>query len=202
MGLQQIGGNPGLGDSEFDPANPGPIGSTTPAAGMFSTLESADSVPIDDIEVTWGDSGTVHKALRLKVIDNGSHADSAIIELLLGELVRLALRKDGRLFATSVRVGTNASDTSVIELAGGGAIKSQYNNMSIHCPLSGKIFILKLNESPSGSSPSIEGGNGAPVKLKHPAQPVLLEGTNRAAYSTTASDIAAALVAHGIMSAP
>lgn len=100
MGLLIQDPNQGGAVDAFDPAEPGPIGGTTPGAGSFSTLESADSVPIGNITDLWDDSGTTFEGIKLDVDDNASATDSRLLHLLKNGATVIAVRKDGQLTTT------------------------------------------------------------------------------------------------------
>jgi hypothetical protein len=81
----------------FDPTAPGPIGGTTPDAGYFTTLESADSVAVSDMTDVWNDSGTTFTGIGIDVTDTASAAASMLLDLKVGGTSRFNVRKDGQL---------------------------------------------------------------------------------------------------------
>jgi hypothetical protein len=101
--------------STFNPAIPGPIGETTPAAGYFTTLESADSVSISDMTDVWNDSGITFYADKMVVTDTASAAESRLFSRWVGASEKIGVRKDGRLYTVAdILVGNGVYLTNAI----------------------------------------------------------------------------------------
>lgn len=89
------------GATAFNPAVPGPIGGTTPGAGTFTSLASADSVAISDMTDAWNDSGTTFYADKMVVTDTASAAESRLFSRWLGASEKIGVRKDGQLITVA-----------------------------------------------------------------------------------------------------
>jgi hypothetical protein len=81
-------------------AKPNAIGSTTPAAGTFTTLTASSgtitaSAPVLDLAQTWNASGTTFTALRVNVTNTASASASNLIDIQLGGTTRMMLKRDG-----------------------------------------------------------------------------------------------------------
>jgi hypothetical protein len=113
----------------FNPASPGAIGSTTPAAGSFTTLTANNgtltaSAPVLDLAQTWNASGVTFTGLRFNAAgssDANSAAASNLAEFQMGGTNRLAVRKDGCLVfpAGNVSIFTSVGGASLGTVAGG-----------------------------------------------------------------------------------
>lgn len=75
------------GGSSFDPANPGPIGGTTPDAGAFTaltvsgqSLTGSQETPALDLSSTWNTTGSV-SFIYGRVTNTASGASSKLIDL-------------------------------------------------------------------------------------------------------------------------
>ena len=83
-------------------ASPGPIGSTTPSTGAFTTLNANNgtltaSAPVLDLSQTWSASGVTFTGLRLNITDTASAAASNLLEIQVGGVTRVMLKKSGTL---------------------------------------------------------------------------------------------------------
>ena len=83
-----------------DFAAPPAIGSTTPAAGSFTTLSANNgtltaSAPVLDLSQTWNNSGVTFTGLRFNATDTASAAASNLAEFQLSGTALAAIRKDG-----------------------------------------------------------------------------------------------------------
>jgi hypothetical protein len=100
----------------FDPASPGAIGSTTPAAGTFTTLTAAPSsgsaltltggtvtasAPLISATQTWNSSGTTFTGFRLNATNTASATASLLADFQVGGTSVANIRRDGRVLATS-----------------------------------------------------------------------------------------------------
>jgi len=119
-----------FGGSSVDLASPGPIGSTTPNTGKFTTLTlapSANTTPFTasgysltgtnaqslfDLSGTWNTSGTP-TAIKLNVTDTASNASSLLMDLQVGGSSRFSIDKGG---AIIVKASTGLSDRSITAL--------------------------------------------------------------------------------------
>ena len=101
-----------FGGSSVDLTSPGPIGSTTPNTGRFTTLTlapSANTTPFTssgysltgtnaqsllDLSGTWNTTGTP-TALKLNLTDTASNASSLLIDLQVGGSSKFSVDKSG-----------------------------------------------------------------------------------------------------------
>jgi hypothetical protein len=131
-----------FGGSSVDLTSPGPIGSTTPNTGRFTTLTlapSANTTPFTasgysltgtnaqslfDLSGTWNTTGTP-TAFKLNVTDTASNASSLLMDLQVGGTSQFFVSKSGgiTLFnnSASVTIGTVAGSQVGI-LRSGGAL--------------------------------------------------------------------------------
>ena len=77
------------------------IGSTTPAAGTFTTLAANNgtltaSAPVLDLAQTWNDSGAFFNGAVVNITDTASQTASYVVNLQVGGTPILRVRKDGR----------------------------------------------------------------------------------------------------------
>jgi len=112
-----------FGGSSVDLTSPGPIGSTTPNTGRFTTLTlapSANTTPLTasgysltgtnaqsffDLSGTWNTTGTP-TAFKLNVTDTASNASSLLMDLQVGGVSKYGFKKN-------VSFGGNAGDLLV-----------------------------------------------------------------------------------------
>jgi hypothetical protein len=101
------------------------IGSTTAAAGTFTTLAANNgtltaSAPVLDLAQTWNASGTTFTGLRFNVTNTASAVLSNLVALQVGGTDRFRVRNDG--FVTIDPSGTNnavaASTSTLMSLFG------------------------------------------------------------------------------------
>jgi len=77
------------GGSSFDPANPGPIGGTTPSTGAFTRLTVAQGTLTDPVTglsltATWNDAADTFRGLEFVVTDTASAAGSTPMRIMGG----------------------------------------------------------------------------------------------------------------------
>lgn len=100
-----------------DLTSPGPIGSTTPNTGAFTTLSAnngtlTSSSPAFTLAQTWNSAGVTFTALQANITDTASASGSLLMDLQVGGVSRLSLTKNGLLTlysggAISVNSGGN-----------------------------------------------------------------------------------------------
>jgi len=119
-----------FGGSSVDLTSPGPIGSTTPNTGRFTTLTlapSANTTPFTasgysltgtnaqslfDLSGTWNTTGTP-TAFKLNVTDTASNTSSLLMDLQVGGSSKFSIDKGG---AIIVKASTGLSDRSITAL--------------------------------------------------------------------------------------
>jgi|694.fasta_scaffold15023_7 hypothetical protein len=89
-----------FGGSSVDLTSPGPIGSTTPNTGAFTTLSAnngtlTSSSPAFTLAQTWNSAGVVFTALRANVTDTASNASSLLMDLQVGGSSFFNVNKSG-----------------------------------------------------------------------------------------------------------
>lgn len=90
-----------------DLTSPGPIGSTTPNTGAFTTLSANNgtltaSSPAFTLAQTWNSAGVTFTALRANITDTASASASLLMDLQVGGSSRFSVRKDGKIIVPSV----------------------------------------------------------------------------------------------------
>lgn len=101
----QFRGALGLGTSDsvtFGSIQNTPIGSTTRNTGAFTTLSANNgtltaSAPVLDLAQTWNNAGVTFTGLRLNITDTASAAASNLLEIQVGGVTRMMLKKSGTL---------------------------------------------------------------------------------------------------------
>jgi hypothetical protein len=86
----------------FDPANPGPIGGTTPNTGAFTRLSVAQGTLTDpvagiNLTATWNDAADTMRGLEINVTDTASSASSTFIRAVLNGTSFYEVRKQGEI---------------------------------------------------------------------------------------------------------
>lgn len=89
-----------FGGSSVDLTSPGPIGSTTPNTGAFTTLSANNGTittnsPAITLAQTWNAAGTTFTSLRVNVTDTASNASSLLMDLQVGGTSRFKVDKNG-----------------------------------------------------------------------------------------------------------
>ncbi|NBW16669.1 MAG: hypothetical protein EBR82_52700, partial [Caulobacteraceae bacterium] len=89
-----------LDNARINFAAPSAIGSTTAAAGTFTTLTANNgtltaSAPVLDLAQTWNASGTTFTALRVNVTNTASNASSVLADFQIGGTSICQIRRDG-----------------------------------------------------------------------------------------------------------
>lgn len=140
-----------FGGSSVDLTSPGPIGSTTPNTGRFTTLTlapSANTTPFTasgysltgtnaqslfDLSGTWNTSGTP-TAFKLNVTDTASNASSLLMDLQVGGSSRATINKSGQI---SANVGQLSGGFGFAFLGGTNGIYSPSSSGSWYLASSG-----------------------------------------------------------------
>ena len=177
-----------------DLTSPGPIGSTTPNTGRFTTLTlspSANTTPFTasgysltgtnaqsffDLSGTWNTSGTP-TAIKLNVTDTASNASSLLMDLQVGGSSRFSFAKNGNLTISSILTCTsiNASNGAYI-LTGSNAF-FQFNNRSKISSSSDSDISITNNAVTSSATISIESNNILSLRNSTNAQTFRLYNT-------------------------
>ena len=84
-----------------DLTSPGPIGSTTPNTGAFTTLSAnngtlTSSSPAFTLAQTWNNASTIFTALRTNITNTASNISSLLIDLQIGGSSMFSIRRDGQ----------------------------------------------------------------------------------------------------------
>jgi hypothetical protein len=106
--------------------SPGPIGSTTPNTGAFTTLDASNgtltsSTPAFTLSQTWNSAGVTFTALRANVTDTASASGSLLMDLQVGGSSRATINKSGQI---SANVGQLSSGFGFAFLGGTNGIYS------------------------------------------------------------------------------
>jgi hypothetical protein len=127
-------------------AAPSAIGSTTSAAGTFTTLTANNgtqttSVPVLDVGQTWNASGTTFTALRVNATETAAGAGSLLMALQRDGTSQFIVRRDGVTAGALFAIGTNTLGntlynggvmmTSGSELAWANNASSVYNTLDV-----------------------------------------------------------------------
>lgn len=138
----------GLGSS-FDPANPGPIGGTTPAVGTFlalalagQSLTGTQATAALDISAVWNTSGDVKGLIYGRANITASGANSNLLDLgtvAAGSL--FGVRKDGVINVNGATDGTFARRTDV-------------NMLMLHGVGNGSVGVIGIGPG-SGYNPGV-----------------------------------------------
>jgi hypothetical protein len=97
------------GGSSFDPANPGPIGGTTPSTGAFTRLtvvQGALTNPLSgiDLTATWNDAADTFRGLEITITDTASAAASTPLRIMggaAGTATVFSVRSDGQVLLSN-----------------------------------------------------------------------------------------------------
>jgi len=182
----------GSGGSSFDPANPGPIGATTPSTGAFTTLTVSQGT-------TWLHNPTAgSNQLVLGATTNGT---SGVAFLVSGANLSI-YRPDqgvfsnfsaGQLSGTSLLLG-QSNDLFLLRAA---AATLQLGIAHATTPTAQRIQAHGVTTG-TGAPMTIAGGSGSAGQGD-----VILEGGNRSVYSPAdflaAPDLVRTLIKHGLM---
>ena len=151
-----------FGGSSVDLTSPGPIGSTTPNTGRFTTLTlapSANTTPftasgysltgtnaqsILDLSGTWNTTGTP-TAIKLNVTDTASNASSLLMDLQVGGSSKFSATKAGSLILPSGQsVRSNGANYANIVLTDGFGNGTGFLFGGYNTPTVGKLNFYML----------------------------------------------------------
>ncbi|NDD14012.1 MAG: hypothetical protein EB072_15540 [Betaproteobacteria bacterium] len=109
-----------------DLTSPGPIGSTTPNTGAFTTLSAnngtlTSSSPAFTLAQTWNSAGITFTALRANITDTASASGSLLMDLQVGGSSKAVINKSGGIQAN---VGQASSGFGFTFLGGTNGIYS------------------------------------------------------------------------------
>ena len=93
------------GGSSFDPANPGPIGGTTPNTGAFTTLTVAQGTLTDpvtgiNLTATWNDAADTFRGIDIQITNTASAAASTLFRASVSGTQRIAINSRGAILSS------------------------------------------------------------------------------------------------------
>jgi hypothetical protein len=134
------------GGSSFDPANPGPIGGTTPSTGAFTRLTVAQGTLTDpvagiNLTATWNDAADTFHVDDADVTDTASSAASTLLRRRVGGVTMFELRKNGFLsvggtVATGAGIGPRGNG---LQLLSAGVAVAEIFSTGIGLNMSGTL---------------------------------------------------------------